>query len=119
MANRRRRYSSRRRAPDIDVEAGVSVDWHGAGVRFAVVMLGVAFASVMWAMNVPEYDTLRKKEAELRQVEQREKEAMAVLDQAQTERQSLLNDVMVLEAYARDRLDYARPGETIVRIERD
>lgn len=119
MANRRRKNRSRSYRKTTDINAEVSFDWHGLGVRLAVVTVGIGFAALMWSMNVPEYGVLKEKQQALRAAEAAEAVALGELERHQTERQSLLNDTTVLEAYGRDRLGWVRPNEEIVRIERE
>jgi len=90
----------------------------GAG-RAVFVAFGVALGFVVVATAVPQRRELEKLEALLRQAEERERNVMAERDHRSIELRALREDPAFLEIHARDRLDYSREGERVLRQRRD
>lgn len=83
----------------------------------AVICLGVGVLVV--ASSIPERKHLATKERELAEVLGREAEVRAEKTVCEIEQRALREDPEFLETIARDRLDYSKPGERVLRIERE
>jgi hypothetical protein len=90
----------------------------GAG-RIGFVAFCIAFGFVVVATAVPQRRELEKLEARLHEAEQRERDVMAQRDHRRIELKALREDPSYLEIHARDRLDYCRAGERVLRMRRD
>ena len=90
----------------------------GAG-RLVFIAFGVALGFVVLATAVPQKRELDKLETRLIQAQEREKRATAQRQQRSIELRALREDPAYLEIHARDRLDYYREGERILRFRRD
>ena len=90
----------------------------GAG-RLVFIAFGVALGFVVLATAVPQKRELDKLETRLIQAQEREKLATAQRQQRSIELRALREDPAYLEIHARDRLDYYREGERILRFRRD
>ncbi len=86
--------------------------------RFSFILVACAICSVIVATSMPEYRELRSLENTLDDVKAMEAETLERMEQAKSERVGLQRDEEYLETRARDALDVALPGETIIRIER-
>jgi hypothetical protein len=88
---------------------------------FCVVLLmfAAALGFVVVATAIPQYRELEKLEAKLGLAKQREKEVLADLEYHQIEYRALREDPEFLEIHARDRLDYYREGERILKFGKD
>jgi cell division protein FtsB len=62
---------------------------------------------------------LAAKEQELAEVLSREAEVRAEKTVSEIEQRALREDPVFLETMARDRLDYSKPGERVLRIQRE
>lgn len=80
---------------------------------------GVALGFVVLATAVPQRRELDKLEARLEQAKDRERSANAQREQRNIELRALREDPAFLEIHARDRLDYCREGERVLRYQRD
>lgn len=90
----------------------------GAG-RLVFVAFGIALGFVVLATAVPERRELEKLEIRLEQAKERESLADAEREQRRIELRALREDPAYLEIHARDRLDYCRAGERILRFRRE
>ena len=88
----------------------------GAG-RMVFVAFGVALGFVVLATAVPQRRELEKLEARLEQAKDRERTVNAQRDQRRIELRALREDPAFLEIHARDRLDYCREGERVLRFQ--
>ena len=90
----------------------------GAG-RLGFIAFGLALGFVVLATAVPQRRELAKLEARLAQAVERERIVVAEREQRQIELRALREDPAYLEMHARDRLDYCREGERILRFPRE
>jgi len=90
----------------------------GAG-RIMLIVCCVALGFVVVATAFPQRRTLEKLEAKLALAKQREREVLAERDHRNIELRALREDPAFLEIHARDRLDYCREGERVLRFRRD
>jgi len=90
----------------------------GAG-RMVFIAFGVALGFVVVATAVPQRRELVKLEERLELAREREEAVIAERDQRQVELKALREDPSYLEIHARDRLDYCREGERVLRFRRD
>lgn len=90
----------------------------GAG-RLVFIAFGVALGFVVLATAVPQRRELAKLETRLEQAKDRERVILAEREQRSIELRALREDPAYLEIHARDRLDYCREGERILRFQRD
>jgi cell division protein FtsB len=74
---------------------------------------------VVVATAFPQRQTLDKLEAKLALIQEREQEVLAERDHRNIELRALREDPAFLELHARDRLDYCREGERVLRFKRD
>ncbi|RPJ35457.1 MAG: hypothetical protein EHM17_02370 [Verrucomicrobiaceae bacterium] len=90
----------------------------GAG-RLVFLAFAVALGFVVVATAVPQRRELAKLEARLQQAQERERIVNAERQQRSIELQALREDPAFLEIHARDRLDYCREGERVLRFRGD
>ncbi len=90
----------------------------GAG-RMGFMACGVALGFVVVATAVPQHRELVKLEERHRNAEQREAEVLIQRDHRRIELKALREDPAYLEIHARDRLDYFREGERVLRQRRN
>lgn len=90
----------------------------GAG-RVVFIAFGVALGFVVLATAVPQKKELEKLETRLIMAQDRERLANAQREQRSIELRALREDRSYLEIHARDRLDYCREGERVLRFRRD
>jgi len=83
------------------------------------IAFGVALGFVVVATAVPQRRELVKLEERLELAREREEAVIAERDQRQVELKALREDPSYLEIHARDRLDYCREGERVLRFRRD
>ncbi len=88
-------------------------------VRLALAALGLAVGYLVLAMSVPQQQRLAALEEKLANARAREKEAVGKKERAEIEFRALQEDQEFLETHARDRLDYYREGEKVLRFRRD
>ena len=93
--------------------------WTSRLLTFAFVLLAMSICAVIAATNLPEYREWRRLQNELTEVKQLEAEVREVRERKQSEREALQQDEEYLQLIARDKLDRALPGESIIRIERE
>ena len=90
----------------------------GAG-KLALMACCLALGFVVVATAFPQRRTLAKLEATLKLARQRERMVVAERDYRHIELRALREDPEFLEIQARDRLDYFREGERVLRFRRD
>ncbi|MGC4016552.1 MAG: septum formation initiator family protein [Luteolibacter sp.] len=83
---------------------------------FFVMCLSVGFVVV--AAAVPQKHKLDEIEGHVAEARQRQADVTARRDDASALYHALKEDPACLEQYARDRLDYCREGERVLRIKR-
>ena len=88
-------------------------------VRFATIAFFVAVGLVFVAMALPQRRKLEELEAELKQAQECERQVAAERDARHIELRALREDPAYMEIPARDRLDYCRDGERVLRFKRD
>lgn len=91
---------------------------HGAG-RAAFVGFCMAIGFVVVATAFPQRRDLEKLEAKLVLAKQREAKVFADREYHRVEYRALREDPEFLEIHARDRLDYYREGERILKFRRE
>lgn len=88
----------------------------GAGsIVFVVFCMAIGFVVVATAF--PQRRELEKLEAKLRLAKEREEKVLADREYHQIEHRALREDPAFLEIHARDRLDYYRTGERVLKFE--
>lgn len=90
----------------------------GAG-RIVFIAFCVSMGFVVVATAVPQWRELGKMEAKLREAEEREQIVNTEREHRSIELKALREDPTYLEIHARDRLDYSREGERVLRFRRD
>lgn len=90
----------------------------GAG-SFLFVIFCMAIGFVVVATAFPQRRELDKLEAKLELAKKREEVVLADREYHQIEYRALREDPEFLEIHARDRLDYYREGERVLKFERD
>lgn len=88
-------------------------------VKLAVMTCCLSLGFVVVATAFPQRQTLDKLEAKLALIQERELEVLAERDHRNIELRALREDPAFLELHARDRLDYCREGERVLRFKRD
>lgn len=94
-------------------------EWIRSLNRMVVAVLMLGLGVVVVASAVPERKRLAEKEQQLRQANVREAEVRAEKEAEEVHYQALKEDPQFLETMARDRLDYCRPDERVLRIQRE
>lgn len=90
---------------------------HGAG-RFVFVALCVALGFVVVATAFPQRREMERLEAKLKLSKDQEKLIIQEREYRQIECRALREDPAFLEIHARDRLDYYREGERVLKFQR-
>ena len=90
----------------------------GAG-RIVFVVFCMAIGFVVVATAFPQRRELEKLEAKLKLAKEREETVLADREYHQIEYRALREDPAFLEIHARDRLDYYRQGERILKFRRE
>ena len=90
----------------------------GAG-KLALIACCLALGFVVVATAFPQRRTLEKLEAKLKLAQQRERLVVAEREHRNIELRALREDPAYLEIHARDRLDYSREGERVLRFQRE
>lgn len=86
--------------------------------KLALIACCLSLGFVVVATAFPQRRTLEKLEAKLALVKEREIEVLAKRDHRNIELRALREDPAFLEIHARDRLDYCREGERVLRFKR-
>lgn len=87
--------------------------------KLALIAFCVAVGFVVVATAFPQRRALEKLEANLKLAQERERVVVAERDSRRIELRALREDPAFLEIHARDRLDYFREGERVLRFRRD
>ncbi len=87
--------------------------------RMLWIASAVAFGLLITATAVPQKREYKKLQAKLRETQEREAATIARKEHKQIELHALREDTAFLEVHARDRLNYYRPGERVLRFDRD
>jgi len=87
--------------------------------RCLCIAVAVAFGLLIAATSAPQKKEFEKLEVKLRQTEAREAEALAAKEHREIQLHALREDTAYLEVQARDRLNYYRPGERVLRFDRN
>lgn len=90
----------------------------GAG-RLVFVAFCVALGFVVVATAFPQRRELENLEAKLKLSQEQERLVQAEREHHMVEHRALREDPAFLEIHARDRLDYCREGERVLRFRRD
>lgn len=90
----------------------------GAG-KLALIACCLSLGFVVVATAFPQRRALDKLEAKLALARERERTVTAERDHRRIELRALREDPAYLEIQARDRLDYSREGERVLRFKRD
>ena len=93
--------------------------WMSRLTTFALILVALGICAVIAANNLPEYREWRRLENEYAEVLKLETQVLEEREERQSTRKALQSDEEYLQLIARDKLDRALPGETIIRIERD
>ena len=87
--------------------------------RFVFILFCISVGFVVVATAFPQRRALEKLEANLAVAKSQEKAIQGELDYHQIEYRALREDPEFLEIHARDRLDYYRKGERVLKFRRD
>lgn len=87
--------------------------------RMLCLTTAIAFGLLIVATAVPQQREYEKLQAKLRSTQNREQETLAVKEYKEIQLHALREDSSYLEVQARDRLNYYREGERVLRFERD
>lgn len=90
----------------------------GAG-RVAFICFCMAIGFVVVATAVPQRRELEKLKVKLKQAQEQEESILADKEYHQIEYRALREDPAFLEIHARDRLDYYREGERVLKFRND
>ena len=90
----------------------------GAG-KLALFCCCLSLGFVVVATAIPQKRALERLEAKLELAKERERQVLAERDHRRIELRALREDPAFLELQARDRLDYCREGERVLRFKRD
>lgn len=85
-------------------------------VRAGFVLFGVAVGFVVAATAVPQKRKLDEMELKLQDAQEREERVLAEKIYHETELRALRDDPEFLEIHARDRLDYYKEGERVLKF---
>ncbi|BCX49477.1 hypothetical protein HAHE_33850 [Haloferula helveola] len=86
---------------------------------FVLCLFGLSVGALAVASALPQRRQLEDKEQELARIHEKERQVLALKEDAQATYRALRDDPEYLELHARDRLNLYFPGEMIYRIERD
>ncbi len=87
--------------------------------RILCFCVAIAFGLLIAATAAPQKEEYEKLQAKLRQTQAREEAALARKEYKEIQLHALREDTAYLEIQARDRLNYYRPGERVLRFDRD
>jgi len=85
--------------------------------KLLYICLAVAFGLLIAATAAPQKKEYEKLQAKLRKVQSREAETLAQKEYRKIQLQALREDPSYLEVQARDRLNYYRTGERVLRFD--
>jgi cell division protein FtsB len=92
------------------------IQWMNRGLYLCV---AVAFGLLIAATAAPQKKEYEKLQAQLRTAQEREQEMLARKEHQRIELQALREDTAYLEVQARDRLNFYREGERVLRFDSD
>lgn len=87
--------------------------------RLTFILFCAALGFIAVAMAIPQHRELEKLEGKLNAARRNEARVMAEQEHRHIELQALREDPSYLELQARDRLDFCREGERVLRFKRD
>ncbi len=87
--------------------------------RLLCIFVAIAFGLLVAATAVPQKREYEKLQAKLRMTLEREQSTLAQKEHKAIELNALREDTAYLEVQARDRLNYYRPGERVLRFDRN
>ena len=87
--------------------------------RTLYLCVAVAFGLLIAATAAPQKKEYERLQAQLRTAQDRERETLARKNHQRIELQALRQDTAYLEVQARDRLNFYREGERVLRFESD
>ena len=87
--------------------------------RIGFLMLCMAIGFVVVATAIPQRRELDKLEVKLKAAKEREKVVLSNREYHNIEHRALQEDPAFLEIHARDRLDYYRDGERVLKFKRE
>ncbi|MCP5544636.1 MAG: septum formation initiator family protein [Akkermansiaceae bacterium] len=87
--------------------------------RLVGVVVGASVGFVVVASAVPQHRELVKLEEKLEEARALEGNVLAERERMRVEHRALREDPEFLETQARDRLDYCREGERVLRMQRE
>lgn len=87
--------------------------------RLLYLFTAMSFGLLIVASAYPSIRESEKLQAKLRSAQEREQKALDIKEHREIELHALREDPAYLEVQARDRLNYYREGEKILRFERD
>lgn len=93
--------------------------WLRGLTRFVFVIVCLLVGAVVIVYALPQRKVLQQMEDELQDSKRKEQEANAGRDYKREELRALKEDQEFLELKARDRLDMAREGEKVLRIQKE
>lgn len=85
--------------------------------RSLYLVMAVAFGLVITSFAVPQKKKYEKLQAQLSATREREAETLTEKEHKRIELQALREDPVYLEVQARDRLNYFREGERVLRFD--
>jgi hypothetical protein len=88
-------------------------------VHFTFLAFCLSAGFVVFASGYPQLRHLQDLEGKLVIAQQREEEVLADLEYHQIEHRALKNDPTFLEIHARDRLNFYREGERVLKFAKD
>ena len=87
--------------------------------KFLYLTTAVAFGFLIFATAIPEKQEYEKLQAKLKNLEEREQTTIDRRQYREIQLHALREDQSYLEVRARDRLNYYRDGERVLRFETD
>lgn len=87
--------------------------------RILCFCVAIAFGLLIAATAAPQKQDYEKLQTKLLQTQAREETALARKEYKEIQLKALREDTSYLEIQARDRLNYYRPGERVLRFDRD
>ena len=87
--------------------------------RLVGIVVGASVGFVVVASAVPQHRELVKLEEKLEEARTLEEHVLAERERMRVEHRALREDPEFLETQARDRLDYCREGERVLRLQRE
>ncbi|MDP4625173.1 MAG: hypothetical protein NWT08_08545 [Akkermansiaceae bacterium] len=85
--------------------------------RLLYVSMAVAFGLLITATAIPQKRKLEELQVKLRMTQEREQETIDEKEHNEIKLQALREDTAYLEVQARDRLNYYREGERVLRFD--